>query len=62
MTERPSLSEAGITAVAITRWDIGDVSLFQAKCLSCGWVCHTEEHRKESTAIRHAEAHTCPTS
>jgi len=53
------LDEAGITLVVIIEKVVYGVSAFNAKCLTCGWVCHTEPHDMETTAVKHAQHHHC---
>ena len=53
------LDEAGIVLVVIVEKIVYGVSAFNAKCLTCGWVCHTEPHDSEPMAVMHAQHHHC---
>jgi hypothetical protein len=59
MSDQPSLEEAGIRLVAIVEKTMWDISAYNAKCLTCGWVCHKQPHDRQSTAVKHAEKHVC---
>ena len=60
---RPTLAEAGITAVAIHEKDsaVPGITYSWAECLTCGWTTRgAVEINDNPKTVRRAKRHRCP--